>query len=230
MHVVFSTAAVRAKRDTRALQRALTHGAVGAWINQLHYFVSLERWRYLRSSRGTPYEDFGEYVCDDARYGLGLRDEKAARLLKTALFMHGHVLAWLGVLRRIVRPKGRPPKTPTPGELFVPFYKLSASASATDRIILALADANRFDLLEEIGAKRLKAKAAGGAAGILNVDHSRGPACDIARLQTMSNSAKVKWALRVFHTIGIDAQCDFLERVLGSHGEDVSAQWRRRRQ
>ena len=101
-------------------------------------------WRAIRG--------LGEYVCDDARYGLGLRDEKAARLLKTALFMHGHVLAWLGVLRRIVRPKGRPPKTPTPGELFVPFYKLSASASATDRIILALADANRFDLLEEIGA------------------------------------------------------------------------------
>jgi hypothetical protein len=60
------------------------------------------------------------------------------------------------------------------------------------------------------------------------VDHSRGPACDIRRFQTMSKAAKVKWARRVFHAIGIDAQCEFLERALGCYGKDVSAQWRRR--
>ena len=225
-----SKAAARAKSSTRKLQRALALGKIGEWADQLHTFVANEDWRHLKSSRGTQYTDFSEYVCDDARYGLGLRDEKSAKLLKAALLMQGHVAEWLEILKRIARPKGRPRSTPAQGELFVPFYGVSESLAAVDRILLALADAGQVELLEKIGSKQLKAKTAAIAAGILSVDHSQGPACDINRIRAMSQRAQAKWAGRVFRAMSLEAQCDFLERELVPEGKDVAARWRSRRE
>jgi hypothetical protein len=112
----------------------------------------------------------------------------------------------------------------------VRFYKRSTSAAATDRILLALAEAGRVDLLEEIGSKRVEAKQAAFDAGILKVDHSKGPACDLPRIKSMSVQAQKKWLGRVFRAVCLEAQCSFLESELGPAGKDIAARWRRSRQ
>ena len=224
-------ATARAKKTARQLGRMLAQArSIGEWAETLHIFVREEQWRGLESSHGTKFADFGECACDASTHGLGARDEKSAKLLKAALLMDGHVNPWIQLLKRIKRPPGRPPNTPAQGEDFIPFYSVSESRAARDRILLDLDERGRTDLLEGISSGRLTAKQAGFEAGILKVDHSRGPACDIPRIRTMSDRAQVKWVGRVYRAMSPEAQATFVERELGPAGKEFAAQWRRRKQ
>jgi AT-hook transcription factor len=196
----------------------------------LSVVVSEERWRHLSSSQGKPYEDFGAYACDKYPKGLGVRDERRAKLLKTALLMTGQIFAWITVLERIARPRGRPPKNSTLGEGFERFYTLQRSATATDQIYLALHRLGHKDLLAQISTGELSAKQAAIKAGLVpESNSSQGPVCDLPRFRKMSEKAQAKWAGRVFCAMNLQAQCVFIERQLGRYAKDLAAQWAARR-
>jgi hypothetical protein len=191
----------------------------------LSVIVGEERWRHLSSSQGKPYEDFGAYACDKGPNGLGVRDEGRAKLLKTTLLMIGQIFAWIAVLERIARLRGRP-KNSTLSEDFERFYTLKRSATATDKIYLALHRQGHKDLLMQIVTGELSAKQAAIKAGLVpESSSSQGPVCDLPRFRKMLEKAQAKWAGRVFCAMTLQAQCVFIERQLGPNSKDLAAQW-----
>ena len=219
-------AAAHARKVTRELQRAFAGGGgIGRLSAQLDAFVSEKSWRVLKSSRGTEFADFGDYACDEHPNGLALREEKTAKFLKAALLAHGHVDAWLQILKRIVRPKGRPRTTLAPGEDFQRFYPANRTLTSTDSIFLGLDNAGRSDLLEAIGRGEIKAKAAAILAGLIEEETRPGPVVDLPRFRNMSVPAQAKWAGRVLRAMSPEARCLFAERELGREGKELAAQW-----
>jgi hypothetical protein len=224
----------KARREAAAARKLTRQvaDALGASENSpdcatiLSLVVREERWRHLSSSQGKPYEDFGAYACDKVPNGLGVREERRAKLLKTALLMTGQIFAWIAVLERIARPRGRPPENSTLGEDFERFYTLNRSPTATDKIYLALHRQGHMDLLMQIVTGELSAKQAAIKAGLVpESNSSQGPVCDLPRFRKMSERAQVKWAGRVFCAMPLQAQCTFIERQLGPNAEELSAQW-----
>jgi hypothetical protein len=220
------TPRAQATRLARGIAKGVAQGreGIGTWAASLHEFIEHERWRDLRSSQGAEYADFGEIAIDLCPFGLGVRDKYSARVLKQALFMHGHAVRWAEVLVHIARARGRP-KNRTAGEGFVPFYSLHRSSTSLDRIVLRLHAEGRVDLLAAIGAKCMSAKAAALEAGFTSRQPKHGALRDTT--EGVSTRASRKSLRRCFLQAGLEAQCALIANELQPHlGMDLAQRWR----
>lgn len=120
------------------LQTALDKaGGSYAFVVPLMKIMRAAHWENALTASGEPFADFGDFATHPRPQGLGVCDPDAAMAIRDALCSRGFTAAWVTMLKRIVRPRGRVPKNPTNGEI-ERFFSLPASPTAKDRLLLRL--------------------------------------------------------------------------------------------
>lgn len=117
------------------VQRTFTHPhQLGECYVAFAEVMHRELWR-VEDGNGNIFPTFSAYAIHPRPRGLGVRQRADADLLRHLCMYVGEIEPWIEVMEIISRPCGHPPKaTLTDSMSFKPFYSVSPSPTAVDRI------------------------------------------------------------------------------------------------
>jgi hypothetical protein len=143
----------------------------------------------------------------------------------------GHVPCYVELLNKIRRPNGAPRKTLTLNEGFCPFYSISRSQTAIDRLLLALSSGNYPDAYADVCAGRRTTREAAIEAGILSPGSAQPKTPDVEKFKRSSPKSQGKILVHLFRAAAVEGQCFFIASELQpALGMELAQEWRQQHQ
>lgn len=184
-------------------------------------------WEARVDRSGGPFQSFSEFAVAPPPHGLGVRTEPMLLVARNALLARHFYAEWVELLKRHIREPGHPKKV-TSEEDFPRRYQVSKSYGSIDRQLITL-ERNHSGLFTEVCQHLIMPRQAAIKAGLLPDPHapSRNGACDFEAAKKFKPKAKVKLLRKLFHELGVDAQCTLIANVLEPVlGPDLARRWR----
>ena len=195
-------------------------------IGALDTVVQQNLWHDRLDAGGKPFESFGEFAVALTPNGLGVRSMQPLSVLRHALLAAGYFAQWTEILERTVRERGRPRKKLANDEDFERFYTLPTSATARDRLLLALKRQHPEQFLD-VCQLRCSARQAAIRAGLIAAPSRRYGVCDFGAAKALKEPAQAKLLCELFRALSLNAQCTLLARELEPRlGLELPQRWR----
>jgi hypothetical protein len=192
----------------------------------IHEIVTKQLWLNRARQSGAPFESFADLAL--ATDGLGLLTAKRMRPVRSSLLALGHYREVVEVLKRTIRPRGRPPKKVASDGIFRRFWPAPRSRGSVDYILLKL-EADHPEAFAAVCEGREDYRDAARRLGLSvpSPPPLSWSATDMAVISLLSPKEQADLMCKLCRVVGLEAHCAMLSRVFEKKlGPGLAQKWR----